>query len=101
MTSLGHLTGHCLMESDGGGYVMAVDDGTLTVGPPRPYDDQPEATEILSVVKVGDKKVALKSAYGRYLSVSPDGEIVARTEAMGVLELWEPLLLDTVSGCFC
>lgn len=35
---------------------------------------------------------AFKTAYGRYISADPDaGEVTARTEAMGVRELWQPM----------
>ena len=37
--------------------------------------------------------MAFKTAYGRYISSTPDtGEVTARTEAMGVRELWEPMM---------
>ena len=43
--------------------------------------------------QVSDTRVAFKTAYGRYITAVPDtGEVVARTEAMGVRELWEPML---------
>lgn len=44
-------------------------------------------------LQVSDTRVAFKTAYGRYISSAPDtGEVTARTEAMGVRELWEPLM---------
>ncbi len=79
--------------------MAAVDDGTVGVGPPRPHDaapdSMPDPTEIITFVGVTERKVAIKSAFGRYLTLDADGSLVARTEAMGIRELWEPVLLDT------
>ena len=51
----------------------------------------PEVGEVFSVVRVGETKVAFKSAYGRYVSVSTSGELAGRMEAMGPREQWEPV----------
>lgn len=99
VTALPQLVGHCLLESECGGYVMAVDDGSIGVGPPRPHDAAPDSlpdpTEIVTVVAVTERKIALKTAYGRYITLEADGSLAAKTEAMGVRELWEPVLLDS------
>ena len=49
----------------------------------------PQAGEVFCVVRVGETKVALKSAYGRYVSVSTSGELAGRVEAVGPREQWE------------
>jgi protein FRG1 len=38
--------------------------------------------------------VALKTAYGRYITADEAGGLVARTEAMGILEMWEPVFTE-------
>ena len=49
----------------------------------------PQAGEVFSVVRVGETKVAIKSAYGRYVSVAISGELAGRSEAVGPREQWE------------
>eukprot|EP00039_Didymoeca_costata_P026421 m.15898 g.15898 ORF g.15898 m.15898 type:complete len:273 (-) comp5520_c0_seq1:196-1014(-) len=98
VTSNDHLRGNVLIETTSGGYISAVDDGTLTTAPPRPADNNPEnlpePQEIITIVKTG-KNVAFKTAYGRYLSAAVEtGEITAQTEAIGPRELWEPVIQD-------
>mmetsp|Transcript_18634 Transcript_18634/g.48580 ORF Transcript_18634/g.48580 Transcript_18634/m.48580 type:complete len:273 (+) Transcript_18634:255-1073(+) len=97
VTALDQLVGNVLVETASGGYLTAVDDGTLTTALPRPVDhdpdNMPEPQDIFTLVKVSDTRMALKTAYGRYVTSVPDtGEVTARTEAMGVRELWEPML---------
>lgn len=59
--------------------------------PTVPYDigEGPQAGEVFNVVRVGETKVALKSAYGRFVSVSTSGELAGRMEAVGPREQWE------------
>ena len=49
----------------------------------------PQAGEVFSVVRVGETKLAIKSAYGRYVSVATSGELAGRSEAVGPREQWE------------
>ena len=60
-------------------------------------DESPEPTEILTVVQCSETKIALKSAYGRYVGVNTSGELVGRAEAIGPREMWEPVF-EEVSG---
>lgn len=65
-----------------------------------PADDQPDPTEIFTVVTLSDTKIAIKSGYGRYLGVDTAGEVVGKAEAVGPREQWEPVFeeVGTVSG---
>eukprot|EP00053_Salpingoeca_punica_P003818 m.45347 g.45347 ORF g.45347 m.45347 type:complete len:274 (-) comp12437_c0_seq1:43-864(-) len=107
------LTGTVFVETECGGYLEAVNDGTVRVGRRRALDEPtavneetgmpgppgPEVTEVFTVVKVSDTRVALKTAYGRYITADPDsGDVTARTEAMGVRELWQPIFREE-EGC--
>lgn len=50
----------------------------------------PHAGEVFSLVRVGEtERVAIKTAYGRYVSVTTSGALAGRTEAMGPREQWE------------
>eukprot|EP00041_Stephanoeca_diplocostata_P042099 m.10213 g.10213 ORF g.10213 m.10213 type:complete len:275 (+) comp7256_c0_seq1:271-1095(+) len=97
VTSTDHLVGNVLVETQSGGYLTAIDDGTVTTALPRPADhspeNMPEPQDIMTIVKVSDTRVAFKTAYGRYISSVPDsGDVVAQTEAMGVREMWQPIM---------
>ena len=56
--------------------------------------DGPDPAEEFTVVRVSDTKIALKTGYGRYVSVNAAGELVGRTEAIGPRETWEPVFED-------
>eukprot|EP00040_Diaphanoeca_grandis_P040206 m.261585 g.261585 ORF g.261585 m.261585 type:complete len:274 (-) comp42460_c0_seq1:104-925(-) len=92
-----HMLGNVLLETHAGGYITALDDGSVTATLPRPPDNEPEnmpePQDIVIMMKVNDSRVAFKTAYGRYISSAPDSGVVeARTEAMGVRELWQPMI---------
>ena len=56
----------------------------------------PGAGEVFSLVTAGETKVAMKSAYGRYVGVSTSGELTGRMEAMGPREQWEFVFEEVV-----
>ena len=56
-----------------------------------PAEEGPQPDEVFSTVRVSVAKVAIKSAYDRYMSVSTSGELVGRMEAIGPREQWEPV----------
>ena len=43
------------------------------------------------MVRCSETKIALKSAYGRYMGVNTSGELIGRAEAIGPRETWEPV----------
>jgi len=92
------LTGTVILEASSGGYLCALDDGTLTVSEETGEDRQgPTAPEIFTMIKVTEARVAFKTAYGRYVSLNENSRaITAREEAMGVREMWQPLTRDGV-----
>lgn len=104
------MGGRVLLLTSTGGYIQALDTGDLCVGQPRDEGESasclvssvihdndcvagegPQAGEVFSIVRMGETKVALKSAYGRYVSVSISGELAGRVEAIGPREQWEPV----------
>ena len=49
----------------------------------------------MSVTRIGDSnKLALKTGYSKYVSVTVDGKVEARIEAIGAREQWEPVFQD-------
>eukprot|EP00051_Salpingoeca_urceolata_P027137 m.480169 g.480169 ORF g.480169 m.480169 type:complete len:267 (-) comp21725_c0_seq1:74-874(-) len=92
-----HLTGNMLIESYVQAYLWAVDDGSMTIGHPwvdDVEDNGPSPEQIITVVHVSENRVALKTAYGRYVSVDESGRVTAREEAMGPRELWQPIVTE-------
>ena len=56
--------------------------------------EQPDPAEVFTVVRVSETKVALKTGYGRYVSINTAGELTGRAEAIGPRETWEPVFED-------
>lgn len=100
------ITGNVAIEIDDMTYVSALDTGLFTIGPKRDQGEGPDAVEILTAIKVNETKIALKSGYGKYLSVEPDGTVVGRSDAIAVREQWEPVFqegktaLNGSNNCF-
>ncbi|KAL7287376.1 hypothetical protein TKK_0018492 [Trichogramma kaykai] len=87
-------------------YLKALDNGLFTLGAPHDEGEGPSPEEILTAFVLNDTKISLKSGYGMYLSVDKKERVVARTEAVGALEQWEPIFQDGKvailgsTGCF-
>ncbi|XP_064638083.1 protein FRG1-like [Lineus longissimus] len=83
-------------------YMHAMDNGTFTVGAPHDEGDEPEPPEVYTAFQINETKIALKSGYGKYLSVSSEGMVVGRMDAIGGREQWEPVFQDgktALLGC--
>ncbi|XP_046569053.1 protein FRG1-like isoform X1 [Haliotis rubra] len=100
------ITGNIAMEIGVQTYMNALDNGRLNLGPVRDTGDAPDVTEILTAITVGESKIALKSGYGKYLSIDPEGRVVGKSDAIGSREQWEPVFqegkmaLNGFNGCF-
>ena len=55
---------------------------------------EPRQEEVLTVVRIDDSKVALKTGFGKYVGLTPSGELVARADAVGPREYWEPVFQE-------
>lgn len=67
-------------------YAKAVSNGTVILGDPHPPGEGPEEEEIFTIVNAGTNSFALKSGFGRYLSVNSDRKITGLSEAIGEQE---------------
>ncbi|XP_014676081.1 PREDICTED: protein FRG1-like [Priapulus caudatus] len=100
------VTGSVAIEVRPHTYVIALDNGLFTTGPPHDEGEGPNPEEVLTAVRVSDSKVALKSGYGKYLSVEKSGVVAGRSDAIGPREMWEPvfengkLALLACNSCF-
>ena len=73
-------------------YMHGLDNGVFVMGAPHEPTERPSMEEILTAVRVDDTHVALKSAYGKYLSVNSNGLVVARSEAISPKEYFEVII---------
>ncbi|KAL3880071.1 hypothetical protein ACJMK2_032342 [Sinanodonta woodiana] len=100
------ITGNIAIEFGNRTYINAQDNGRFMLGPPREYGEEPDPVEILTAIKLDETKIALKSGYGKYLSITPEGLVVGRSDAIGSREQWEPvfqegkLALNSYNGSF-
>ncbi|XP_017888343.1 protein FRG1 homolog [Ceratina calcarata] len=94
-TRVSEVTGTVAVEFGTRVYVKALDNGLFTLGAPHPHGEGPSPEEILTAFPIGDAgKVAFKSGYGKYLGVDKNGVVVGRSDAVGVVEQWEPVFQD-------
>lgn len=97
-----NITGNTVIEMGEYRYIAAQDNGRFKLGPQRAEGEEPDPIEILTAVKVNDTKIALKSGYGKYLSVDPNGYVIGRADAIGTREQWEPVFQEgkmALNGC--
>uniref|UniRef100_A0A0B6YAB4 Protein FRG1 homolog n=1 Tax=Arion vulgaris TaxID=1028688 RepID=A0A0B6YAB4_9EUPU len=90
----GDITSNIAVELADHSYITALDTGGLALGKPRNEGDGPDPSEIFTAIKINDIKIALKSGYGKYLTVEADGSVTGRAEAMGSREQFEPVFQD-------
>lgn len=72
-------------------YMKSLDDGSFTLGGPHDDGDGPSPEEIFTAIRINDDKFAIKSGYGKYLSIEKNGTVVGRSDAVGAHEHWEPV----------
>lgn len=100
------ITGSVAIEFGNQAYIKALDNGLFTLGAPHDHGEGPAPEEILTAFPVNESKVAIKSGYGKYLRVGPDGAVTGRSDAVGPMEQWEPVFEDgkmallSATGCF-
>jgi len=74
-------------------YVFSRDTGLFTLGEPRKEEGEggPAPEEQYFLSKVTERKISLKSGYGKYLGVDKTGLITGRVDAITPLEQFEPV----------
>lgn len=75
-------------------YISAMDNGKFTLGAPRDKGAEPDLTEQLTGVVLSDTKIALKTGFGKYLSINSDNVVIGISDAIGTKEQWEPIFQD-------
>ncbi|XP_076632790.1 FSHD region gene 1 [Colletes latitarsis] len=93
-TQVSEVTGTVAIEFGNHTYMKALDNGLFTLGAPHDEGEGPSPEEILTAFPIGETKIALKSGYGKYLGVDKKGVVVGRSDAVGMIEQWEPIFQD-------
>jgi protein FRG1 len=77
-------------------YIAALDNGKFTVGAKHfAYGEQPSPEEVLTLIKTpDDSKMSLKTGFGKYVGVDPQGQLVAVSDAIGTRERFEAIFQD-------
>lgn len=83
------ISGPVAIEMQDQMYIHGLDNGLFVLGSTHAPGEPPEANEILTAVKVNEKYFALKSGYGKYLSVNSAGLLIGRSDAIGEKEYFE------------
>ncbi|CAK9799406.1 Protein FRG1 [Anthophora quadrimaculata] len=93
-TQVSEVTGTVAIEFGNHIYMKALDNGLFTLGVPHNEGEGPSPEEILTAFPISESKIALKSGYGKYLGVDKKGVVVGRSDAVGIIEQWEPIFQD-------
>lgn len=93
-TVVTEITGTVAIEFGKHTYMKALDNGLFTLGAPHSEEEGPSPEEILTAFPINDTKIALKSGYGKYLGVDKRGTVIGRSDAVGIIEQWEPIFQD-------
>jgi len=72
-------------------FMRAMDNGKFMLGPPHGDGEPPAPEEIMMALRSGDGKVSLKSGFDKYLRINKDGYLMGVSDAVGSLELFEPV----------
>lgn len=88
---ISEINGAVAIEFGNNTYLKALDNGLFILGPPHRIGEEPDPQEIFTAVNAGTNKVAFKSGYNKYMKIENDGKITGRSEAIGVMEQWEPI----------
>lgn len=100
------VSGNIALQTFKKSYLEALNNGLFTVGELRDDgENSPAPVEEFTAVQLSDKKIALKSGYGKYMSVNMMGNVTGRSDAIGPQEQFEcvfeedKVALETYNGC--
>lgn len=90
LSSADEVSGQIAIETTAFSFIRALDSGLFVSSAPHLSSSScPDPEEILAVIKAGDTRIALKSGYGKYLSIDSHDRLVGRSEAVGQREQFE------------
>jgi len=89
-----HARGDITIEFLPSCYAKALSNGRIVLGQPHPPGDGPDEEEIFTAISAGPNLVAIKSGYGRYLTVNNKNRLMGTSEAVGEREKFVPVFED-------
>jgi len=92
--SYGHISGPVALQFSNSAYMKALDNGKFVLGAPHGDGQGPEPEEILMAMKTGEGKISLKSGFDKYLRLDKSGAMVGVSDAVGAMEMFEPIWED-------
>eukprot|EP01147_Barroeca_monosierra_P010876 gene10876-2951_t len=96
------LSGNVIIESESGRYLIALDNGSISVSDTTEQSEGPDVQEIMTIIHVSENRIAIKTPFNRFLSVEQEtGHVTGLKEAIGPLELWQPIFDDEENADFC
>lgn len=75
-------------------YAKALSNGKIVLGQPHAPGDGPDEEEIFTALGAGANQIALKSGFGRYLTINNKNRLMGLSEAIGQLETFSPVFED-------
>lgn len=78
-----------------GRYAKALDNGNIALGDQHEPGEGPEEEEIFTAIRAPSNQFALKSGFGRYLSIDSNRRLVGLSEAIGERELFLASIEDS------
>lgn len=94
VTQFEHIKDDVCLEFIPGCYAHALGNGKVVLGKPHAPGDGPDEEEIFTAICAGTNHIALKSGFGRYLSVDGKKRLMGLSEAIGELETFLPVFED-------
>ncbi|XP_072040410.1 protein FRG1-like [Amphiura filiformis] len=90
------IKGDIAIEMGPNMYISALDTGLFRLGlPHKSASEGPFPSEQITAVPVSETKIALKTGYGKYMSVDAvDKKVLGRSDAIGPREQWEPVFQE-------
>lgn len=89
MTKSEHIDEDVAIEFYPGCYAKSYSNGTIGLGEPHPPGDGPDEEEIFTAISAPSNQFALKSGFGRYLSIdAKTKKLTGLSEAIGEQELF-------------
>ncbi|OWF38067.1 protein FRG1-like [Mizuhopecten yessoensis] len=99
---LDDISGMVVVEMREQRYICPQDNGSLKLGNQHLPGDVPDPEEVFTAIKINETKIAIKSGYGKYLSIDTDGSVIGKSDAIGSREQWEPVFQEgkmALNGC--
>lgn len=70
-------------------YMHGLENGVFVIGAPHTPGDSPDQNETFTAIKIDENHIAIKSAYGKYLSTNSHGLVIGRSDAISPKEYFK------------